>query len=370
MALILLTGCGKPEPGHGATDTRKVEVGYVVVTPANVPVTIELGARTNAYHTSEVRPQVSGIIQRRLFTEGAEVRKGQTLYRIDPALYAAAVTQAKAGLAGARANAAASTAKARRYRELEATHVISQQDYADALAQAELATAAVQQAEAALNTAEINLRFTTVPAPISGRIGRSLFTEGALVTANQADPLAIIQQLDPMAVDIQQSSSDVLTLRRSLSREGVIPASAEVHLKLPDGSEYGRSGTLEFAEATVDENTGTITLRARFDNPDGLLLPGMFVRAVFAQMVDTRALLVPQAGVTRDPRGNASVLIVGDDDKVVRRDISTNRVLGTDWVVTAGLKPGDKVITEGVGKVGPGVAVKPVAVGPAGQSGS
>ncbi len=214
-----------------------------------------------------------------------------------------------------------------------------------------------------MQTAEINLKFTTVPAPISGRIGRSLFTVGALVTANQSDPLAMIQQLDPIAVDIQQSSADVLTLRRSLSQNDAVPANADVQLKLPDGSEYARRGTLEFSEATVDEHTGTITLRARFANPEGFLLPGMFVRAIFAQMVDTQAILVPQAGVSHDPGGNATVLIVGDDDKVLLRDVLATRVVGTDWVVTSGLKPGDKVLTEGIAKVRPGISVRPVEAG-------
>lgn len=361
LSLVTLAGCGKQQSKHGWAQNQTVEVGYVLARQSNVPVSIELGARTNAYHTSEVRPQVSGIIRRRLFTEGARVEKGQPLYQIDPSLYEAAVAQAKASLAAARANAEASTAKADRYRELLDTHVISQQDYADTLAQAHVTTAAVQQAEAALQTAEINLRYTTVPAPIGGRIGRSLFTVGALVTSGQSDPLAVIQELNPIAVDIQQSSNDLLALRQALARKDVIPASTAVRLKLPDGSEYAHAGTLEFSEAMVDESTGTVTLRARFDNPDGLLLPGMFVRAIFAQMVDTQAILVPQAGVARDAKGNATVLVVGDDNKVVRQDVTADRVVGTDWVVTAGLKAGAKVITEGTNKVQPGSLVKPVA---------
>ncbi|MEZ5565456.1 MAG: efflux RND transporter periplasmic adaptor subunit [Gammaproteobacteria bacterium] len=361
--LPLLAGCDSPQTRPGSAGGRETKVGYVVVQQTSVPLTIELGGRTSAYSSSDVRPQVTGIIRRRLFTEGSEVKQGKPLYQIDPSLYQAAVAQAKANLAGARANAEATRAKADRFRDLQDSGVVSKQDYADIFAQANLAAATVLQAEAALQTAEINLKFTTVPAPISGRIGRSLFTEGALVTANQSDPLADIQQLDPIAVDIQQSSADVLELRRALSQDGVTKASTDVRLRLPDGSEYAQSGTLEFSETTVDERTGTIALRVRFANPQGLLLPGMFVRAVFAQMVDTQAILVPQAGVRLDPKGNATVLIVGDDNKVVKRDVTATRVVGTDWVVTAGLKPGDKVITEGLGKVQPGASVTPVKVG-------
>lgn len=360
LACLGLAGCGQQKNHNWMQRQGDVEVGYVAVRASSVPVSIELGARTNAYHTSEVRPQVSGIIRRRLFTEGGMVKQGQPLYQIDASLYEAAVAQARASLAAARANAETTNAKANRYRDLLDTHVVSQQDYADVLAQAHVASAAVQQAEAALQTAEINLRYTTVPAPIGGRIGRSLFTVGALVTSGQSDPLAVIQELNPIAVDIQQSSNDLLALRRALAQKDVMPASTAVQLKLPDGSQYGHAGTLEFSEATVDQATGTVTLRARFDNPDGLLLPGMFVRAIFAQMVDTQAILVPQAGVARDPKGNATVLVVGDDNKVARRDVTATRVVGTDWVVTAGLKPGDKVITEGTGKVQPGTVVKPV----------
>ena len=237
---------------------------------------------------------------------------------------------------------------------------VSKQDYTDAASQARQASAQVAQTKAALNTAQINLHFTNVPAPISGKIGRSLFTQGALVTASQADPLAVIQRLDPIYVDIQQSSADLLALRRSLAQSGVTPASADVRLKLEDGSDYGLVGKAEFSEEMVDESTGTVTLRARFPNPQGLLLPGMFVRAVFAQAITDNAILVPQAGLSRDPKGNATVLIVGPGNKAVERKVTADRAQGTDWVVTAGLKPGDKVIVQGTGKAKPGMPIKPV----------
>jgi len=362
---LSLAGCGARDDaakgGRGQQGTP--EVGYIVVQPTAVPLITELAGRTNAFATSEVRPQVSGIIRRRFFTEGSYVRKGQPLYQIDPSLYRAAANQASANLASAQAQAEAARVKAARYKPLAEDQAVSKQDYTDAAAAARAAGASVDQNRAALDTARINLRFTTVPAPISGKVGRSLFTEGALVTASQTDPLATIQALDPMYVDIQQSSAELLTLRRALANGGATPASAAVRLKLEDGSDYGFTGTVEFAEAMVDTATGTVTLRARFANPQGLLLPGMFVRASFAQATDPDAFLIPQVAVTRDAKGNPQVYVVGADNKAVARPITTTRTVGVNWVVTAGLKPGDKVITEGVGKVKPGQPIKPVAAG-------
>nr|WP_245968319.1 efflux RND transporter periplasmic adaptor subunit [Hephaestia caeni] len=336
------------------------EVGYVVVQPTQAPVTTELAGRTSAYKSSEVRPQVTGLITKRYFTEGAIVRQGQPLYQIDPRLYRASTNQAEANLASARATAEAARARANRYKPLAEQQAVSQQDYTDALAQARGAEAAVKQQQAALESAQVNLKFTTVPAPITGRIGRSLVTVGALVTSSQADPLATIQQLDPIYVDIQRSSGDLLALRRSLAEGGAVPASASVQLMLEDGSEYGPRGTVEFSEVVVDPNTGTVTMRARFPNPKGLLLPGMFVRARFTQAIDTRAFLVPEQGVTRDPKGNATVLIVGPENKVVQRTVKAVRIDGPNWVITDGLKPGDKIITQGTAKAMPGQTVKPV----------
>lgn len=346
--LVLLSACsGVPDQtGPGAAGPAQ-QVGYVVVQPASVPVAAELAGRTAAFATSQVRPQVSGVIQKLRFTEGSLVQAGQTLYQIDPSTYQAALDEARANLASAQATADAAREKAERYAPLADMEAVSRQDYTDAAGTARQAAAQVQQFQAQLETAKINLRFTSVPAPITGRIGRSLFTVGALVTANQADPLAVIQQPDPMYVELQQSSADLLRLRRSLQSGGVTPASAAVRLRLEDGSEYGPTGTVEFSEVTVSETTGTVTLRARFPNPDGLLLPGMFVRALFDQGVNQNAFLVPQSAVTRDQRGNASVLVVGANDRAEQRKVIAERTSGTSWVVTQGLEPGAKVIVQG-----------------------
>lgn len=360
-ALLLLTSCS----GGGNTAQKKgqsgpAQVGFVVVQPSNVPLITELSGRVTAFQTSEVRPQVAGIVQRRFFTEGSIVRAGQTLYQIDPSLYQAQASEAEANLQSARATAEAARIRAERYRPLAKMEAVSQQDYTDAAAQARQAAAAVAQNSALLRTAQINLRFTRVPAPITGRIGRSLVTEGALVTTNQADPLAVIQRLDPINVDIQQSSADMLSLRKALARGGLAPTTAVVRLRLEDGTEYSQTGTVEFSEVMVNENTGTVTLRARFPNPQGILLPGMFVRASFAQAIDTRAFLVPQAGLSRDPRGNATVYVVGPGNRAVARTVVATRTEGANWVVTQGLAPGDKVIVQGTANLRPDAEIRPV----------
>ena len=360
-ATLILASCGS-----GSQSAQKKgaggppQVGFVVVQPGEVPVVAELTGRVNPYQSSEVRPQVAGIIQKRLFKEGTIVRQGQTLYQIDPRLYAASVAEASAGLQNARANAEAARTKADRYKPLAEAEAVSKQDYTDAVAASRQASAQIAQSGAQLQTARINLHFTRVPAPITGRIGRSLFTEGALVTSNQADPLAVIQRLDPIFVDIQQSSTELLALRRSLQQQGVMPGSASVRVKLEDGSEFGRTGTVEFSEVMVDQNTGTVTLRARFDNPEGILLPGMFVRAVFTQAVDTRAYLVPQQAVARDAKGSAQLWVVGPGNKAVRRDVTADRTQGAFWVITKGLNPGDKVITQGIANLKPNADIRPV----------
>ncbi|HKP79206.1 MAG TPA: efflux RND transporter periplasmic adaptor subunit [Phenylobacterium sp.] len=357
---LLLSGCGAKTqtPAQGPP-----EAGYVVMTAQDAPLEIELAGRTTAYETSEVRPQVSGVIQARRFVEGAIVRKGQTLYEIDPSLYRAAVQQAQANLANAEATRDAAQAKADRYRPLADIEAVSKQDYTDAAGAAKQAVAQVAQAQAALSTAKINVNFTRVPAPITGRISRSMATTGALVTTGQTDPLATITRLDPMYVDIQQSSADVVALRRELSSGGGAPASADVRLTLEDGSAYPYSGKLEFAEALVDPSTGSVTLRASFPNPQGLLLPGMFVRAKLSQVTVHNAILAPQQGVSRDPRGNATVMLVGKGNKAELRTITASRTVGDKWLVTAGLAPGDKVITEGLDRLKPGDAVRPVPAG-------
>lgn len=366
-AALLVTSCSS----GGGNDAQKkggrgpsgpAQVGFVVVQPTSVPMVTELSGRVTAFQSSEVRPQVAGIVQRRFFTEGSIVRAGQTLYQIDPSLYQAQASEAQANLESARATAEAAKIRADRYRPLARMEAVSQQDYTDAAAQARQANAAVAQNNAQLRTAQINLRFTRVPAPITGRIGRSLVTEGALVTTNQADPLAVIQRLDPIFVDIQQSSADMLALRKSLAKGGLAPASAAVRLKLEDGSEYGQTGTVEFSEVMVNANTGTVTLRARFANPEGLLLPGMFARASFAQAIDRQAFLVPQAGLSRDPRGNATVYVVGPGNRAVARTVVAERTVGANWVVTQGLAAGDKVIVQGTANLRPDAEIRPVPV--------
>jgi membrane fusion protein (multidrug efflux system) len=360
LAPLALAGCGgqekKPTP-------PPPEAGFVILGKQTVPIEIELAGRTAAFEMSEVRPQVSGVIKARLFTEGTIVRQGQTLYQIDPSLYRTAVSQAQANLTSAEATREAAQARAGRYRPLAQIEAVSQQDYTDAQATARQATASVAQNRAALETANINLRFTRVPAPITGRIGRSIFTTGALVTANQADPLTTIQRLDPIFVDIQQSSADLLALRRSLATGGTVPSSAEVRLRLEDGSDYPAAGTVQFTEAMVDPATGTVTLRARFPNPSGLLLPGMYVRARLSQATARDAILVPQAGLARSPRGDATVMLVGPGNKAVQREVQAGRTVGDKWLVTSGLDAGDRLIVEGLGRIKPGQAIRPVPAG-------
>jgi membrane fusion protein (multidrug efflux system) len=360
-AALTVASCGKGDAQDGGRGQRgPTQVGFVVVQPTSVPVQSSLGGRTVAFESSEVRPQVNGVIRRRYFTEGSYVRQGQPLYQIDPSLYRAAVNQAQANVAAARATADAAQVRAKRYKPLAEMEAISKQDYTDAAAQARQAQAAVAQNNAALETARINLRYTSIPSPISGRIGRSLSTVGALVTANQQDPLAVIQRLDPMYVDIQQSSADLTKLRNALAVGGVEPGSTQVRLKLEDGSDYGYTGTVQFSEVMVNESTGTVTLRARFPNPQNILLPGMFVQAEFTQAVDPNVFLVPQAAVQRDIGGEAFVFVVGAGNKAEQRKVVADRTFGTNWVVSGGLKPGDKVITQGTANLKSGAPIKPV----------
>lgn len=369
-SLLLLTGCAakadRPAP-------KAPEAGYVVMAAQDAVLPLELAGRTTAFETSEVRPQVSGVIRARRFVEGAVVKQGQTLYEIDPSLYRAAVQQAEANLANAEATRDAAQAKADRYKPLADIEAVSKQDYTDAAAAAKQATAQVAQSRAALATARINLNFTRAPAPITGRIGRSMATTGALVTTGQADPLTTITRLDPMYVDIQQSSADLLALRREIATAGAAaPSSAAVRLTLEDGSAYPYVGQVQFSEALVDPSTGSVTLRARFPNPQGVLLPGMFVRATLSQATVHNAILAPQQGVTRDPRGQASVMVVGPGDKAVQRTVVADRTVGDKWLVTRGLAVGDKVIVEGLDRIKAGQSVRPVPAGsppPLGRAG-
>ena len=367
-AILLLVGCGGGDAagdqggGRGGRGGRggPTQVGFVVVQQGSAPLQQELPGRVAAYQVSDVRPQVSGVIQRRLFREGSVVRQGQTRYQIDPSIYAAQQAQAAANLQSARASAVAARTRAQRYAPLAKMEAISKQDYTDAVAQARQADAAVAQNSASLRAAQVNMRFTRVPAPITGRIGLSNVTEGALVTANQADAMTTITRLDPVYVDIQESAADLLKLRQALSQGGAVPTSAQVHLKLPDGSTYGFTGTVEFSEVIVDQSTGTVTIRARFPNPQSILLPGMFVTASFAQAVQTSAILVPQEAVSRTPQGGATVFVVGPGNRAVQRVIQADRTLGASWVVTGGLAPGEKVITQGTANLKDGAPIKPV----------
>jgi membrane fusion protein (multidrug efflux system) len=368
---VILGGCGKKQaaPPQGGPP----EVGVVTVQPQRVALTTELSGRTSPYLMAEVRPQVSGIIQKRVFSEGSDVKAGQVLYQIDPATYQAAYSSAKAALARAEANVTAVRLKAERYRDLVKIKAVSQQDYDDAEASLKQAEADVASANAAVETARINLAYTRVTAPISGRIGRSSVTDGALVTANQPAALATIQQLSTMYVDVTQSSADLLKLKHNLA-SGLLKdsgtAQAKVKLMLEDGSPYSLSGTLKFSEVTVDQSTGSITLRAVFPNPQQTLLPGMFVRAILEEGVSEQAILVPQRGVTRDPKGDAMVMVVGAEEKVEPRLIKVVRTVGDNWLVSEGLKSGDRVILEGIQKARPGTPVKAVPFGAKPQAAS
>ncbi|MCP3735475.1 efflux RND transporter periplasmic adaptor subunit [Sphingomonas sp. RP10(2022)] len=353
---LALAACGGKEQQQAPQGPP--QVGYVVVREQPVTLTTELPGRTTAYETSEVRPQVNGLIRARLFTEGDLVRAGQPLYRIDSAPYEAQVASARAALTRARASIASSAALARRYGELVKINAIARQELENAQTTAQQAQADVAAQQAALRTAQIDLARTTIRAPISGRIGRSVFTTGALVSASQTEALATIQKLDPIYVDIQQSSADLLKLRQQLmSGQLTRDGNAPVRLTLEGGSDYGQTGTLRFADVTVDPTTGSQVIRALFPNPNGLLLPGMFVRAKLVQGTQANALLVPQRAVTRDEKGNAAVMVIGADNKVQPRTLQTNRTIGDNWLVTGGLKAGDKVIVEGGMSLRPGMAV-------------
>lgn len=364
-ALFLLAACGSssgdPQGAGGRGGQRRpATVGFVVVQQSSAPIQQELPGRVAAFQVSDVRPQVSGVILKRLFQEGSIVRQGQTLYQIDPSIYAAQQAQAAANLQSARASSVAARTKASRYGPLAKMEAISKQDYTDAVAAARQADAAVAQSNAALRAAQVNMRFTRVPAPITGRISLSNVTEGALVTANQTDALATITRLDPVFVDIQQSAADLLNLRQALAQGGAVPASAQVRLKLPDGSFYGFTGTVEFSQVIVDQGTGTVTIRARFPNPQSILLPGMYVTAQFAQAVQTSAILVPQQAISRNPQGNATLFVVGAGNRAVQRTVQADRTIGTDWVVTGGLAPGEKVITQATANLKDGAQIRPV----------
>ncbi|MBD8600356.1 efflux RND transporter periplasmic adaptor subunit [Pseudomonas sp. W2Oct36] len=341
----LLSGCSKKEEAAAAPPPP--QVGVVTLKTQAYTLTSELPGRTTAFRIAEVRPQVNGIILKRLFTEGGDVKAGQQLYQIDPAIYQATLDSAKATYES-------SNSLAGRYKQLINEQAVSRQEY-------DTAVGSAREAKAAVQTAEINLRYTKVYAPISGRIGRSLVTEGALVSNGQADAMATIQQLDPIYVDVIQSSADMLKLRRELESGKLQKAgdnAAKVKLVLEDGSLYSTEGKLEFSEVSVDQTTGSVTLRAVFPNPDHTLLPGMFVHARLQSGVAENAILVPQQGVTRDLKGTPTALVVNADNKVESRTLVANRTIGSDWLVEKGLSAGDRVITEGLQYVKPGAEVK------------
>ncbi|MFM0735830.1 efflux RND transporter periplasmic adaptor subunit [Paraburkholderia xenovorans] len=360
-AAVLLAACG---PKQSAPPQQTPEVGVVTIQPQAVPVVTELPGRTSAFLVAQVRARVDGIVLRREFTEGGQVKAGQRLYKIDPAPYIATLNNAKATLAKAQANLASVTAQANRYKVLVAANAVSKQDYDNAVAAQGQAVADVAAGKAAVDTAQINLGYTDVTSPVTGQIGISQVTPGAYVQASAATLMSTVQQLDPVYVDLTQSSLDGLKLRRDV-QEGRLktsgPDAAKVSLILEDGRTYSEKGKLQFTDVTVDQGTGSVTVRAVFKNADKVLLPGMFVRAKIEEGVNENALVVPQVGITHDQKGQPTALVVGSDNKVVLRQLTTSGTYGPNWVVESGLKPGDRVIVQGTEKAHPGQEVKTVA---------
>jgi len=358
-AALLLAACGKEQGGPPPPP----EVAVITLQPRKIEITDQLPGRTTAYRVAEVRPQVTGIVQRRLFSEGSEVKAGDQLFQIDAASYRAALNSAEAALKRAEAQAVSARLLEERYGPLIAANAVSKQENDDAIAASARAAADVAAARAQVETARINVVYTQVLSPINGRIGRALVTEGALVTSQQQSPLATVQQLDPIYVDITQSSTEMLRLQRQLANGELLKTAdnqAEVGLTLEDGSLYGERGRLKVSEASVDPSTGSVVLRAEFPNPKRELLPGMFVRAQLTRGTLSAALLVPQRGVSHNPKGDATVLVVEQDDKVAERVVTADRAINGEWLVTAGLNAGDRVIVDGLQKAKPGSPVKPV----------
>lgn len=363
LILSTLAGCGdKTAQAQGTGAPPPPEVAVVTVQPERIAVTTELPGRVEARRIAQVRARVPGIVQKRVFKEGSDVKAGDVLYKIDPAQFRAAYNSAQATLAKAEANLAQANLKVQRYKPLVETTAISKQEFDDALTAQKQTAADVAAAKAAVETAHLNLSYATVTAPISGRIGRSLVTEGALVGQGEATPLATVQQLDPIYVTLTQSSADLLRLKQAMANgklKSVGKDKASVTLVTDDGRQYPLPGKLLFSDVSVDESTGAVTLRAEFPNPEHFLLPGMYARARLEQAVDDKAIMVPQQAVSRSPDG-ASVMLVGADGKVVPQPVQTGAAQGNNWVVTQGLKTGDRVIVEGLQKIKPGATVKPV----------
>jgi membrane fusion protein (multidrug efflux system) len=360
VILCGLTGCAKtPAPPPPPTP----EVGIVTVRCERAVLTTELPGRTSPYLIAEVRPQVNGILLRREFVEGAEVKAGSMLYLIDPARYLAAYEEAKTAVAVAEANVPALRARVERMKGLVAIHAVGEQDYDDAVSSLARAEASVAAGKATAESARINVEYTPVRAPISGRIGRSNVTVGALVTAYQPAPLAVVQQLDPIYVDVTQASADILRLAQRVENGLLKPGRRQattVKLLMEDGRPYAHEGTLQFRDVSVEHATGSVVLRLVFPNPERTLLPGMFVRAIVEEGENDAAILVPQQGITRDVRGEPTALVVNAEGKVEQRELKVDRAIGTKWLVTKGLAPGDQVVVEGMDKVRPGTPVRAV----------
>ncbi|MFC4340224.1 efflux RND transporter periplasmic adaptor subunit [Cupriavidus numazuensis] len=365
LSALALTACGEKKPEGGAMPPP--EVGVVTVTPSAVAIVNELPGRLEGVRTAEVRARVEGIVLSRNYTEGGEVKAGQVMFRIDPASYQAQLASAKAQLERAEANAVSARQKAERYKPLVAANAVSKQEYDDAVAAAGQANADIAAAKAAVTTAQINLGYTTVTAPISGRAGRALVTEGALVGKGEATKLTLVEQVDPIWVTFTQPAAEVTRLRRAIESGAVkgVDGGAKVHLYVEDGREYEQTGKLLFSDMTVDPTTGAITLRAQFPNPKRELLSGTFVRVKIEQGVDENAMTVPQRALIRNAQG-ASVLVVGNDGNVAALPVKAPQAIGDRWIVTEGLKGGEKVIVEGLQKVKVGAPAKAVPFQPAG----
>ncbi|MDO3385210.1 efflux RND transporter periplasmic adaptor subunit [Gilvimarinus sp. SDUM040013] len=369
LALVVLAACEEQQGGGGMMPAGgPVEVSVVTLQEQRVELSNQLPGRAVAYRKAQVRPQVSGIIEKRLFTEGAEVEMGEQLYQIDPARYEAAAANARAQLQRAQANLSTAQARETRYKNLIKEKAVSQQEYDDALATFEQAQADVAVSQAALQTAEIDLRYTKVKAPVSGRIGVSSVTEGALVSAGQSQVLATIHQMDPIYIDVSQPAKRILQMRRQLMQGKISQSeSPGVRLILDDGSVYEHEGQLQFSDMSVNETTGTVVVRALFPNPDSLILPGMFIRAEVNEGVHDNAVLVPQRGVTRDREGNATALVVNESSEIESRTVVASRAVGSQWLVESGLAAGDRVVVAGLQKIKPGAKVNAVEVGTQGE---
>lgn len=359
--LAFLAGCQQEQQGQAKQAPPPSPVGVVTIAAESLPIINELPGRISPTRLAEVRPRVAGIVVEQVFEQGSQVNRGDVLYRIDPAPFQVQVDSAKATVARAKAAQLQARQTSDRQQQLRRSNVASQQEFDNAISQLAQADAEVAVAEAGLAQANLNLQYSQVTAPISGRIGRALITEGALVSANSTENLATIQQLDPIYADFTQPAADLIRLRKALEDGKLMTGDneAEVKLLLDDGTPYAQTGRLLFSEAAVDETTGQVTLRGEFPNPDGDLLPGMYVRVQIQQGVEREAFAVPQQAVQRDPGGQASVLVVGEGNKAEQRRVNVGRALGDRWVISQGLKAGDKVIADGFQKTAPGATVNP-----------